>query len=203
MLSLLAGLLFRPRLTLEKLIREPNRDLSSRLTSFLVILTMINTAFLVNFDPKIGEGLEPLGTIGKWLFVLVVPPIAFFVQRFLMLLYVRIGLALFANKHVPKDPVERRARFARVKELYPCTVAPMIVFALISFPIESGMLNLWLSLLGLFYMFYLSTLTLRTLYQVSTGVALLAPLFVQFIFSLAIFIVIFIIILLAQLVLSL
>jgi hypothetical protein len=202
-LSLLAGLLFRPRLTLEKLIREPNRELSSRLTSFLVILTMINTAFLVNFDPNLAEKLAPLGSVGKWIFVLVVPPIAFFVQRFLMLLYVRIGLALFASKQMPKDPVERRARFARVKEIYPYTVAPMIIFALISFPIENGMLNLWLSLLGLFYMFYLSTQTLRTLYQVSTGVALLGPLFVQFIFSIAIFVVILIIVFLGQLVLSL
>jgi hypothetical protein len=181
-LSLLGGLLFRPREVIEQIIRHPDRDQASRVSSIVIVLIMINSAFLTVLDPKMAEDLKVIGNV-KWVLILILPPLIFFLQRFLQVLLIRLGLLLFASKKLPQDKAERREKFALVKMTYAYTVFPSFVFALLSLPIQSPILNFVFFTAGIAYTLYLTMQVLKNIFGVSSAVALFAPLVMQFLFG--------------------
>lgn len=185
MLSLLGGLLFRPRAVIEQVISQPDRDQTSRVNSFVMVLIMINFAFMMVSDELLSEQVSVIGNF-KWVLVLLLPPLFFFVQRFLQVLFIRIGMFLFARKHLPADREERRESYKRVKMAYAYTVFPSFVFTLISLPVQSAVMNFFFFTIGLAYTLFLTAHMLRKLFGVSSAVGIFAPLVVQFLFGIVI-----------------
>lgn len=176
MLRLLGGLLFRPTAVMESFVREPRREQASQLAFFLIVLSMINLAFFTVADPMLETYL---GEWGQWVFVLLFPPLQFYFQRFLYVIAVRLGIGMFAAKSLPQDPEERRKQVEIVKLIFPYTLYPSIFLGVVAGIFPSPLLVVWFTFVGYLYLFVISTVALRALYNVSTAVALFGPFLVQ------------------------
>ncbi len=189
MLSLLGGLLFRPQETLHKILQKPNFDLASRLVNVVIVLLMINLAFYFATEPYLEKTLG----IYKWLGVLLLPPLQYFLQRFLFVLTSRLGLLMFAADRLPLDPQERKAKWEMLKRLYPFTYYPSAVLSVLAAPLSPSFFLVFLVFLGLIYMYLLRVYFLKQVFGVSGKVAFFGPLLVELLISFALTVVIMII----------
>ena len=192
MFLLLKGLLLQPQRTIAALVQQRSMQQASRVNFILLVLLMINTAFLVGSIPEMDQYL---GSNGKWLLALLSPPLQYYVQRLFFVWSTRLGLAMFAGSKLPKDPIERRDKQQIVKMMFPYVYYPMLFFSIISSLFSSVVLANFFVFLGLLYMFLLLVATLRTIYGVSPAVALWGPLLVQFLISLCISLIVFVVVL--------
>ncbi|MGB8955759.1 MAG: hypothetical protein WCC10_10305 [Tumebacillaceae bacterium] len=177
MFSLLRGLLFQPQKTITEVVEQRRIEQASRLGFTLIVLMMINTAFFVGSYPILNQ---TMGENGKWLFVLLLPPLQYVVQRFVFLFACRLGLRLFASSKLPKDPLVIREKRAEMRMLFPYTVFPMLILTLIGSFFSSTLIEDFFLLLGLVYSFLITAHGLRAIYQVSKAAALWGPFLVQF-----------------------
>ncbi|MGZ4162929.1 MAG: hypothetical protein ACXVDB_02255, partial [Tumebacillaceae bacterium] len=179
MFSLLWGLLFRPRVTIEYIVSNPNVQQASQLNFLIVLFLMINTIFLVASNPS----FDKLGSF-KWGIAFLLPPFEFWLQRVLFLITSRLGLLMFAGSQMPRDPVEKRVKFALVRLAFPYVIFPMVFCSILSSAFGDGVIADFLYFLGLVSMFVVATYALKTIYGVSTAVAFWGPFLVQFLLSL-------------------
>lgn len=175
--SLLSGLFFQPQKTITEVVEQRRFEQASRLGFLLVVLLMINTAFFVGSFPELDS---TMGVNGKWLFVLLVPPLQYAVQRLLFLFACRVGLRIFASSKLPKDPLVIREKRAEMRMLFPYTIFPMMILTLIASFFYSAAIIDFLLLLGLIYSFLITAHGLRAIYHVPKAAALWGPFLVQF-----------------------
>jgi hypothetical protein len=179
-LSLLRGLLFRGRDTIHSLVQKPNFEQASQLNFFLIVMSMINTAFFIGMDPSFSENLH-LGPLTKWFAAFIAPPILYYFQRFLFVWTSRFGLMMLANNKMTRDPEEKQRRNALLRMIFPYTIFPTTFFSVISTPFDTSFIGVLLLMLGFVYAFLLSIHALSTIYDVSPAAAFFGPLIVQFI----------------------
>ena len=177
MFSLLSGLLFQPQKTIAEVVEQRRFEQASRLGFTLIVLMMINTAFFVGANPSLNQ---TMGENGKWLFVLLLPPLQYVVQRFVFLFACRAGLRLFASRKLPKDPLVIREKRAEMRMIFPYTVFPMLILTLIGTFFSSALIADFFLLLGLVYSFLITAHGLRAIYHVPKAAALWGPFLVQF-----------------------
>lgn len=185
MFSLLWGLLFRPRQTIEYIVQNPNAKQASGLNFLIILLLMINTIFIFATDDR-------MATIGwfKWGIAFLLPPFQFWLQRVIFLLSARLGLRMFASAQMPRDPVERHIKLSMVKLVFPYAVYPMLFLSIIASLFSSLFIQDFLFLFGMILMLTLTTYALKSIYGVSTAVAFWGPFFVQFLIGLVLFLVV-------------
>jgi hypothetical protein len=183
--SLLWGLLFRPRTTIEYILQNPNVQQASRLNFLIVMLLMINTIFIFATD----DSMAKLGWF-KWVIAFLLPPFQFWLQRVIFLIAARLGLTMFASKQMPRDPVEKHIKLTMVKLAFPYVVYPMLFCSIIASLFSSQFVQEFLYLFGLILMFLLTTYALKTIYGVSTSVAFWGPFLVQFLIGLVLFLIV-------------
>ncbi|ASS76313.1 hypothetical protein CIG75_16075 [Tumebacillus algifaecis] len=188
MLSLLGGLMFRPQETLQKLLQKPDSDLAGRLVNVVTALMMVNLAFYFASEPF----FEKQFGIYKWLFVLLLPPVQFLLQRFLFGITSRLGLLMFASDRLPVDPQERKAKWGLLKKYYPYTYYPSVVMSVLAAPLNTTFFSILLVLIGVIYMYLLRVHLLKQVFGISGTVAFWGPVLVELLISFALTIVIFI-----------
>ena len=175
--SLLRGLFFQPQKTITEVVEQRRFEQASRLGFTLVVVLMMNTAFFVGSNPALDQ---TMGENGKWLFVLLLPPLQYVVQRAVFLFACRAGLRLFASKKLPKDPLVIQEKRARLRMLFPYTVFPMMILTLIASFFTNRFIVDFFLLLGLIYSFLITAHGLRAIYDVPKAAALWGPILVQF-----------------------
>lgn len=192
MLALLGGLLFRTRLFVEQIVEKPNEEQASRLGFFLLVLLMVNTAFQLGFDSTLHQDLIKVGLndIAIWVIVFFIPPIQYYLQRFLFVISARLGLAMFAGKQMPSDPYEKKDKLHRLKLLFPYVMYPSVFFSFLASPVANTVVGFLLAVIGLVYMFLISVYALHKLYGVSPTVAFWGPLVVHVLIFIALVIVV-------------
>jgi hypothetical protein len=175
--SLLRGLFFQPQKTITEVVEQRRFEQASRIGFTLIVLLMINTAFFVGGNPILDQ---TMGENGKWLFVLLLPPLQYFVQRVVFLFACRLGLRIFASSKLPKDPLVIREKRAAMRMIFPYTVFPMLILTLIGSFFTNALIAEFFLLLGLIYSFMITAHGLRAIYHVSKAAALWGPFLVQF-----------------------
>lgn len=183
MFSLIRRLFFQPEKTITEVVEQRRFEQASNVGFTLIVLLMINTAFLVGSIPELDQ---VMGENGKWLFVLLLPPLQYFVQRLIFLFACRFGLRMFASKQLPKDPLVIRENRKLVRMLFPYTLIPMMILSVIGSLFNSTLVSNFFLLIGLVYSFLITAHGLRAIYKVSRRAALWGPFLVQFFIGLII-----------------
>jgi hypothetical protein len=174
---------------MEELAQNPEHKALADLHFLMIVLLMLNLVFYIIREPQFEKTFGPQG---QWVFALLAPPIQYYLQRFFYLLSVRIGLRLFASDRLSQDPLERGKQLHALKTIYPATLYPALIISLWSWALGSLFLANLLAFVGFYYMLSLSMHAVRTLYKVSPRTALFAPLFVQFLLGLLVYMVVII-----------
>ncbi|ARU61738.1 hypothetical protein CBW65_12410 [Tumebacillus avium] len=181
--------MFRSQESIQNLLQKPNANLTSRLVNVVIVLMMINLAFYFAIDPF----FETQFGNYKWIFVLLLPPVQYFLQRFLFVLTSRLGLLMFAADRLPVDPIERKAKWNLLKKYYPYTYYPTAVLSVLAAPLSTSFFLIFLVFLGLIYMYLLRVQLLKEVFGVSGAVAFWGPLLVELLISFVLTVIVFVI----------
>lgn len=181
--------MFRSQESIHNLLQKPNANLTSRLVNVVIVLMMINLAFYFAIDPF----FETQFGNYKWIFVLLLPPVQYFLQRFLFVLTSRLGLLMFAADRLPVDPIERKAKWDLLKKYYPYTYYPTAVLSVLAAPLSASFFLIFLVFLGLIYMYLLRVQLLKEVFGVSGAVAFWGPLLVELLISFVLTVIVFVI----------
>lgn len=179
--------MFRSQESIQLLLQKPNANLTSRLANVVIVLLMINMAFYFAIDPFFESQFGNY----KWIFVLLLPPVQFIVQRFLFVLTSRLGLLMFASDRLPVDKIERQSKWNLLKKYYPYTFYPTAVLSVLAAPLSASFFLIFLVFLGLIYMYLLRVQLLKEVFGVSGAVAFWGPLLVELLISFVITMIVF------------
>jgi len=190
--AMLRGLLFKPRETMEHVVRNPNRELTSSFNFLLIVLYLVNAVLFVSTYPPVQD---LLGEYGRWVVALLVPPIIYGFQRFVYVVSARLGLAMFAASKLPTDPTEQRYKRSLVAMSFPFATVPGVLIANVLSVFNSPTLSLVGVYFTIAFTFLLMMYALRTIYDVPTAAALWGPVLVQLIFYVALGMIYFMVLL--------
>jgi len=184
--SLISGLLFRPGRTMAQAVQTEDREGASKLRFALIVLYMINTVFLVIGTPVFAEWF---GEYGRWGVALLFPLIQYALQLIVYVFCIWLGLLLFARGKMPQDREGRRHKMQLVRMTYPYTAIPALILSVLVSITGSVVLFDITYMIGLVYTFLLTMHALTNIYGVTPRVALWAPIFIQLLLGILLYLV--------------
>lgn len=180
-----------PGKTLDRILTERNYVKSTQTFFFTMMIVSLSSALSVYLAQRETESVQPLLVA----FAAISTIAGLLLARLFFRVLVRLGLLLVANRHVPRDPAERKERSRLLYMLYPYHVLPAVIpallFPLVAVPTGTDAAHIFLKLILmigfvllsmgiLVFQIVIMTKIVKRVYRVSNGQAFWGPMLAYF-----------------------